>query len=131
MTVKISGIPEIQKKFESLTPKLQKKLLRSAMTKGARLIAREAKANVPVRTGALRASIRVAGLKGGKGAGLTARAGGKAAPVGKSVKAVQPYARIVEKRYKPFLATAKKDKEPEVRRLINEDVALQLRDMKQ
>ena len=130
MTVKISGIPEIQKKFEALTPKLQKKLLRSAMTKGARLIAREAKANVPVRTGALRASIRVAGLKGGKAAGLNARAGGKSAPVGKSVKATMPYARIIEKKFKPFLAPAKAAKEAEVRKLISEDVAQQLRDTK-
>lgn len=130
MTVKISGIPEIQKKFEALTPKLQKKLLRSAMTKGARLIAREAKANVPVRTGALRASIRVAGLKGGKAAGLNAQAGGKAAPVGKSVKATMPYARIIEKKFKPFLAPAKAAKEAEVRKLISEDVSAQVREMK-
>jgi len=130
MTVKISGIAEIQKKFEALTPKLQKKLLRSAMTKGARLIARAAKANVPVRTGTLRASIRVTGLKGGKAAGLGARAGGKAAPVGKSVKAITPYAHIVEKKYKPYLAPAKEAKEPEVRKLINEDVAQQIREMK-
>ena len=130
MTVKISGIPEIQKKFESLTPKLQKKLLRSAMTKGARLIAREAKANVPVHTGALRASIRVAGLKGGKAAGLAALGGGKAAPVGKSVKATMPYARIIEKKFKPFLAPAKEAKEAEVRKLISEDVSAQVREMK-
>lgn len=130
MSIKISGIAAIQKKFDALPARMQRKLLRSAMTKGARLIAREAKANVPVRTGALRASIRVAGLKGGKAAGLAALGGGKTAPVGKSVKATAPYARIIEKKFKPFLAPAKEAKEAEVRKLISEDVAAQVRDMK-
>ena len=129
MTIKISGVAAIQKKFESLPGKMQRKLLRSAMTKGARVVAAEAKARVPVRTGALRKSIKVAGLLKGRAAGLTARAGGKAAPVGKRVRATQPYAHIIEKKT-PYLASAMEAKEGQVRDLIRDDVAKSVQEMR-
>lgn len=135
MSVKISGIPAIQKKFEALPGRMQKKLLRSAMTKAARIVAADAKARVPVRTGALRKSIRVAGLAGGKAAGLTARGGGKAAPVGKRVRALEPYAHIIEKGRKgqkaqPFLRPALDAKELQVRALIADDVSRAVQELK-
>lgn len=128
--VTISGIPEIQKKFESLTPKLQKKLLRSAMTKAGRIIAREAKTLVPVRTGNLRSSIRVAGLSGQKVIGTAGgfkSAGNKG--VGKRVIAKTPYAHIIEKK-QPFLRPAMDAKEEQVQKLIQDDVARQIQEMK-
>lgn len=135
MTVKISGIPEIQKKFEALPAKMQRKLLRSAMTKVARIVVAEAKARVPVDTGELRKSIKVAGLAGGRGAGLAARGGGKAAPIGKRVRATTPYAHIIEKGRKnagaqPFLAPALESKESQIRELIKDDVVRSMQEMK-
>lgn len=135
MTIKISGIPAIQKKFDALPSRMQKKLLRSAMTKAGRIVAAEAKARVPVKTGALRKSIKVAGLKGGRGAGLTARGGGKAAPIGKRVVAAMPYAQIIERGRKgakaqPYLRPALDAKELQVRDLIKDDVARAVQEMK-
>lgn len=134
-SVKISGIEAIQRKFEALTPKVRKKLLRSSMTKGARIVAAEAKARVPVDTGALRKSIKVAGLAGGRGAGLVARGGGKAAPVGKRVIATERYAHIIEQgrkgaEAKPFLRPALDAKEGQVRDLIRDDMAQAVQEMK-
>ena len=133
--VKISGVAAIQKKFEALPAKMQRKLLRSAMTKAARIVAADAKARVPVDTGDLRKSIKVAGLAGGRGAGLSARAGGKSAPIGKRVRATEPYAHIIEKGRKnagaqPFLAPALESKENQVRELIKDDVARAITEMK-
>ena len=48
MTVKIFGVKELQRKFESFAPKLQKKMLRSSIAKSARIVAADAKSRVPV-----------------------------------------------------------------------------------
>jgi HK97 gp10 family phage protein len=134
--LKIFGVKELQKKFESFPPKLQKKMLRSSMTKAGRVVATAAKARVPVLTGALRKSIKVAGLAGGRGAGLTARAGGKAAPIGKRVRATLPYAAIVElgskrSKAKPYLEPSLKDNEARIRDFVRDDIARQMKEMGQ
>lgn len=133
-TIKLFGVKELQRKLESFPKKLQRKMLRSAMTKAGRIVAATAKNYVPVATGALRKSIKVTGLQGGRGAGLSARAGGKSAPIGKRVRASMPYAHIIEKgrknqRARPFLAPALYNNAEKVRALIRDDVERQMKEM--
>lgn len=54
---KIDGLDELQRKLKTLPGKVQKKLLRSAVTAGAKPIVNAAKAKAPKRTGTLELSI--------------------------------------------------------------------------
>lgn len=63
----ITGLDELQKFLDQLPAKIEANIMRSALAAGARVIGKEAKRNVPVRRGGLRASIRVSSrLKNGK-----------------------------------------------------------------
>lgn len=55
----IKGAAELQRKLGQLPVKLEKNILRGALRAGAKVIEREAKARVPVKSGLLRDSIRV------------------------------------------------------------------------
>lgn len=57
--VSISGLKELDQALRELPVKLQRNVLRSALRASAKVVADEAKRMVPVRTGALRDSIRV------------------------------------------------------------------------
>jgi len=57
--VNVKGLKELQKFMDTLTPKMEKNVMRSALRAGANVIKASAKQNVPVKSGALRASIRV------------------------------------------------------------------------
>lgn len=57
--VKVKGLRELQRFLEQLPPKLEANVMRGALRAGANLVAADAKARVPVKTGRLRESIRV------------------------------------------------------------------------
>jgi HK97 gp10 family phage protein len=55
----VDGVEEVVRKLQSIEPKLQKQALRKAVREGAKVIQREAEANVPVDTGQLREAIKI------------------------------------------------------------------------
>lgn len=57
--VKIHGLRELEKKLNALPERIEKNVVRGALRAGARVIANEAKALVPVEDGTLKKSIRV------------------------------------------------------------------------
>ena len=59
-TATIDGIKEARKAFKELSDKMQRGVLRSALRASARPVVKDAKARVPVRTGALKKAIGVA-----------------------------------------------------------------------
>lgn len=61
-SVNIIGLQELERALNALPARIEKRVVENALTSGARLIVREAKARVPVDTGQLRNSIRVARL---------------------------------------------------------------------
>lgn len=79
LDVKIRGMAELGKLLDELPAKIERNIVRSALRAGAKVIQAEARQNVPVRTGALRDSIRVSvRLVAGKPL-ATIKAGGKTA----------------------------------------------------
>lgn len=76
----IQGLAELQKVLDELPRKLEVNVLRGGMRAGARVIAEQARANAPVDTGKLRASMRVSSKKTRNGgvAGV-AKMGGRGA----------------------------------------------------
>lgn len=66
-SIHIKGFSALQKMLETLPAKVEGNILRSALRQGAKTIAEEAKAQVPVRYGDLRDSIRTSvKMKNGK-----------------------------------------------------------------
>jgi len=57
--LKIEGMEELLKKFKKLPKKLQNSILTGGIRAGAKLVADEARRNVPVKTGHLKKSILV------------------------------------------------------------------------
>lgn len=57
--VKINGLAELQRALDGLTAKIEQNIVRGAVRAGAKVMADEAKALVPVDQGDLRDSIRV------------------------------------------------------------------------
>jgi HK97 gp10 family phage protein len=57
--VNIKGGAELQAFLNTLSPKVEKNLMRGALRSAAKIIADEAKLNAPVKSGELRKSIRV------------------------------------------------------------------------
>ncbi len=92
--VEIKGAAELQRLLGELPANIERNVLRGALRAGAKEIEREAKALTPVKSGALRASIRVsAGAKGGN-VFAHIKAGGRG-------KGEAFYATMVEKGTKP------------------------------
>ena len=58
--VPIEGLPRMRKQFKELSDKMQRRVLRGALRAAARPVLKDAKARVPVRTGALKKAIGVA-----------------------------------------------------------------------
>jgi HK97 gp10 family phage protein len=56
--IHIEGLKELDRKLQELPDDLQRKVLRDALKAGADPILTDAKASAPVKTGALRASLR-------------------------------------------------------------------------
>lgn len=88
----VKGLSELNKFLQQLPVKMERSILRGALRAGAKVIATQAKANVPVSSGALKNSIRVTGrAKGGK-VSASVKAGGKIKKTGQDAW----YAHIVE-----------------------------------
>lgn len=62
--VRVKGLSDLNALLQELPAKMERNVLRGALRAGARVVQAEAKANVPVDTGALRAGIKVS--TGGK-----------------------------------------------------------------
>lgn len=56
-TFRVEGLRELRDQLQRMSAKMSKKILRSATTAGARVIVVAARANAPVKTGALKKSI--------------------------------------------------------------------------
>jgi HK97 gp10 family phage protein len=77
-TTEVKGLAELEKFLDALPEKVQVKIARNAMSAGARVIRDEAKRLAPVKTGALRSSVRVSTRQQINGQiTATIRAGGK------------------------------------------------------
>lgn len=58
MTIKMDrSVKEVTKRLKAVAPKLQKRAVSSALRAGARVVVKQAKANAPVDTGALKRNI--------------------------------------------------------------------------
>lgn len=65
--IEVLGLSELLKSLNDLPLKLEKNILRGALRAGGNVMKSEAKARVPVKSGALRDSIKVStGIRGGK-----------------------------------------------------------------
>lgn len=73
----IEGGAELFKALGELPVKIERRVLRGALRAGAKVIEEEAKRRVPVKTGALRDSIRVSTSARGGQVTATIKAGGK------------------------------------------------------
>lgn len=62
-TVQMTGLRELGAALKELDSRVQKRIARSATAAGARVIANEAKARVPVDKGTVKKNIRTANLK--------------------------------------------------------------------
>lgn len=63
MTVKITGVKELDKAFESFEPKLQKKIGRKAARAAAKPVLESARSHVPIDFGTLHDSLKIKALK--------------------------------------------------------------------
>lgn len=131
MDIKVTGIDQVLAKLKDMPPRVQRKLLRSGLAKGARIVLRRAKELVPVDDGDLKKSGRVAGLEGAQALGFA----GKSAPIGKRVVFDAPHAHIIEAGRKnasaqPFLGPALDEKQPQVFEVLGQSVDEAIREGK-
>lgn len=94
----ILGGRELDAFLQSLPVKLERNILRSALRAGGNEFKAEAQANVPVKSGKLRKSVRVSTKSKGGKVSAHVKAGGKAAP----------HAQLVEFGTKPHKIAPKK-----------------------
>ena len=90
----IKGLAELQRALDQLPAKIEANIMRAAMRAGAKVIAKEAAANVNSVSGALAASVRFGSRSNAKAGSVNGyvRAGGKA----KKGRAAAFYAHMVE-----------------------------------
>lgn len=67
MSTEVKGLEDLIAKLNALPAKLEKKVIRAAVRKGANIIRDKARSYVPVDTGDLKKSITVSGAKYKKG----------------------------------------------------------------
>ena len=101
MEVEIQGLDELYRVLQELPVRIEKNVLRGGLRAGATVLRDEAKRNVPVRSGALRDSIRVSTRARRGVVNALIRAGGGRAVKGKAQGAF--YAHIVEFGAKPHV----------------------------
>jgi HK97 gp10 family phage protein len=74
VSLSVKGLKETIKALETLEPKLHRKVVRTALRDGAKIVLAEAKATAPVKTGALKKSLKVkAGKKKRHGQSISVR----------------------------------------------------------
>lgn len=84
--VHVKGFNELQKFLDELPAKMEANIMRAAMRAGANVILQQARANVPAKTGLLRAGLRVYTSRRRGVVKANVRAGGKHAYIGKFVE---------------------------------------------
>lgn len=84
--VHVKGFNELQKFLDQLPAKMEANIMRGAMRAGANVILQQARANVPAKTGLLRAGLKVSTSRRRGVVKATVRAGGKHAYIGKFVE---------------------------------------------
>lgn len=92
--VSIAGGKQLAEFLSKLPPRIERNIMRAALRAGARVIANEAKKNVPVKMGALKRSIRTDSTRVKGGVQATAKAGGRSGGRAKDKSAF--YAQFVE-----------------------------------
>ena len=110
----IKGLAELNAKLSTLPQRVKNNILRGALRAGGNELVKAAKANVPVRTGALKYSIKVSPRKGNVNmVAVAVQAGVLTIAKRKKTAALQDafYARFVEygtahSRAKPFMRPA-------------------------
>jgi len=75
----VKGLAELQKFMDTLPPKLEANVMRSALRAGTKLIKESAVQNAPVKSGRLRDSIRITTRSRGGRVSAFVKAGGKKA----------------------------------------------------
>ena len=76
----IRGGRELAQFLSTLSAKVEKNIMRSALRAGGAVIRAEAKANVPVAEGALKKSVRISSKAKGGSITVSVKVGGKGAP---------------------------------------------------
>ena len=59
ITFQLTGQPELDRRFQELPKRLQKKVLREALRPAAKLVHQQAQANIPSKSGRARGSLKV------------------------------------------------------------------------
>lgn len=75
--ITVKGLRELQSFLDSVSPKIERNIIRGALRAGAKVIMQEAKANVPIKSGTLRDSIRLSVRARGGAVTASVKAGGK------------------------------------------------------
>jgi HK97 gp10 family phage protein len=65
--IKITGLKELYDKLQQLPEKMEKRVMAKAMRQGTNVFMRSARENAPVKTGALKKSIKTKSLRGRRG----------------------------------------------------------------
>jgi HK97 gp10 family phage protein len=128
----VTGVKEIDRKLASLEPKIQKKLVRSAVRKAGKLIQKKAKDHLEdnEQSGQTKRGIKVRAMKRSRGkigitVGTTERSRGK---TGSSVfGGAQLEFGTKHMRADPFLRPAGYGSEKEVRQMVIDDILAELR----
>lgn len=106
--VSIAGGKQLAEFLSKLPPRIERNIMRAALRAGARVIANEAKKNVPEKLGNLKRSIRTDSTRVKGGVQATAKAGGRSGGKNKNKSAF--YAQFVEYGTAAHPITAKKKK---------------------
>ncbi|MDP3650901.1 MAG: HK97 gp10 family phage protein [Rhodoferax sp.] len=59
MSANVKGLKELQAFLDQLPAKMEANIMRAALRQGAKVVLSEAKGNVPIKTGALKAGLRI------------------------------------------------------------------------
>jgi len=95
----ITGLDEIQKLLDKLPAKIEANVMRGALRAGVRVMEKEAKTRVPVKSGALKNSIRISSRRIGSVLKVSLKSGGKGAM----------HSHLVEFGTQPHIINAKPD----------------------
>ena len=127
MSGEIKGLEDIIKKLTDLPDKVEKKILRRSVRKGANVVKKTAQLYVPVREGKLKKSIKVIGIKAKPGVIAF-----KVRPTGNKKRGVSVfYDRFVEfgtskMAAQPYMRTAYDEAGEDVLNTVIDDIKLQL-----
>lgn len=84
--IHVKGLSELQAFMDQLPAKIESNIMRSALRAGANVVLKEARANVPEKTGLLKSGLKVSTSRKYGQVRAVVRAGGKHAYIGKFVE---------------------------------------------